>query len=137
MAERPTYRLEHVAISVTDLDRTVDWYGRSFGFEEIARSDKPDLGVKVAAMRLGDRLLEIFQPYEPLPIPEGESALRTSLQRLGTKHMALAVDDIEAAAEQLRAGGAEIETDVVEGSTSKYVFCRDPDGILIEVIQRK
>ncbi len=136
MAELPQYELEHVAISVSDIDRTIEWYGANFGFEEVARSDKPALAAKVALMRLGDRLLEIFAPYEPLPLPAGESTLRSSLQRLGTKHMALAVDDVVLASERLEANGVAIETDIVEGRTSKYLFCTDPDGILIEIIQR-
>ena len=130
------YDLEHVAISVSDLDRTVAWYGVTFGFAEVGRSDKPDLGVKVALLRLHEHLLEVFGSYEPQPLPEGEDKLRSSLQRLGTKHMALVVDDAVAAYEQLQAGGVDLETEVVAGQTSKYFFCRDPDGILIEVIQR-
>ena len=136
MAKLPRYELEHVAISVSDIDRTIEWYGANFGFEEVARSDKPALGTRVALMRLGDRLLEIFAPYEPMPLPAGESTLGSSLQRLGTKHMALAVDDVVRAGERLEANGVAIETEIVEGRTSKYLFCTDPDGILIEVIQR-
>ena len=131
------YQLEHIAISVSDLDRAVAWYGRNFGFEQLAKGDKPGLRVRVALMRRGDRMLEIFEPYDPLPMPEGESGLHTSLQRLGAKHMALVVDDITAAYHQLSGNGVEMETEVVEGRTSEYFFCKDPDGILIEIIQRK
>jgi len=130
------FRLEHVAISVRDLDRAVEWYHNAFGFEEVARSDKPALAVKVAMLRLGEGMIEVFEPYDPLPLPDGEDTLRSSLRRIGTKHMAIAVDDIDEAHEHLRSVGAEFDTDVVEGSTSRFLFCRDPDGILIEVIQR-
>ena len=118
----PKYELEHVAISVSDVDRTAEWYRTHFGFQEVAKSDKPALRVKVALLRLGDRLLEIFEPYEPLPMPEGESGLASSLQRLGTKHMALAVDDVASAYDQLKTNGVQFDTDVVEGTTSKYFF---------------
>ena len=131
------YELEHVAISVSDIDQTVAWYEVNFGFMQVARSDKPKLATKVALMRLGDRLLEIFGPYEPKPLPTGESTLSNSLQTVGTKHMALAVDDVARAYDQLTANDVEMETTVTEGTTSKYFFCKDPDGILIEVIQRK
>jgi methylmalonyl-CoA epimerase len=130
------FRLEHVAISVSDLDRAVEWYQRAFGFEEAARSDKPALAVKVAMLRLGEGMIEVFEPYDPLPLPEGEDTLKSSLRRIGTKHMAIAVDDIVEAYEHLKSVGAEFDTDVVEGSTSRFCFCKDPDGILIEVIQR-
>jgi len=104
----------------------VEWSQANFGFEEVARSDEPDLAANVALMRLGDRPLQILEPYEPVP---------NSLKRLGTKHMALAVDDVDQTCERLRANGVAIETDVVAGRTSQYLFCKDPDGILIEVIQ--
>ncbi|MFQ6130510.1 MAG: VOC family protein [Armatimonadota bacterium] len=132
----PDYRLEHAAISVSDLDRAIDWYGKAFGFREVAKSDKPALKVRVALLRLGESMLEVFQPYKPEPMPEAESALDSSLQRLGTKHMAIAVRDIAAAYDHLKAQGVDFDTDIVEGSTSRFFFCRDPDGILIEVIQR-
>ena len=132
----PTYQIEHIALSVSNLDRSIEWYCANFGFEEEGRSDKPALKVKIARLRLGNLWVEVFEPYERRPLPEGEDVLGTSLQRLGTKHMALLVDDIRAAREQLLAHGADLETDLTEGSTSSYLFCRDPDGILIEVIQR-
>lgn len=132
----PDYRLEHVAISVSHLERAVDWYGKAFGFQEVARSGKPALKVRIALLRLGDSMLEVFQPYEPKPMPEGESTLSDSLQRPGTKHVAIAVDGIAAAYDHLKAQGVEFDTAVVEGTTSRYFFCRDLDGILVEVIER-
>jgi len=131
-----TFRLEHAAISVSDLERAVDWYGRAFGFQEVSRGDKPALRVKVALLRLGDMMLEVFQPYEPEPMPAGEGSLQTSLRRLGSKHVAFAVDDITAARDHLAAQGAGFDTHIVAGSTSRFFFCRDPDGILIEIIER-
>ena len=129
-------RLEHVGISVSDLDRTVAWYAEAFGFDEVARSDKPALGVRVALLRLGDNMLEVFEPYEPLPLPDGEGTLGMSLRRLGAKHFAIVVDDLQQAYEHLAAMGAEFDTDITKGSTSCFCFCKDPDGLLIEVIQR-
>jgi methylmalonyl-CoA/ethylmalonyl-CoA epimerase len=132
----PEFRLEHVAISVSDLDRAVAWYAAAFGFDEVARSGKPALQVRAALLRLGGNLLELFEPYEPLPLPDGEDTLHTALRRLGTKHIAIAVDDIHEAYAHLQSIGAEFDTEVTAGSTSCFFFCKDPDGILIEVIQR-
>lgn len=135
-AQMPVYELEHVAITVSDLDRAVAWYSANFGFVEAGRSDKPDLGVRLALLRLGDRFLEIFEGYEPQPLPEGENHLQSALQRVGTKHMALVVDDAAAAYQQLKDAGVEMDMELSRGRTSQYFFCRDPEGILIEVIQR-
>jgi len=98
--------------------------------------DKPALGVRAALLQLGANLLEVFEPYDSLPLPDGEDALESSLRRLGTKHMAITVPDIDQARAHLESVGAEFDTEVVTGSTSRFFFCKDPDGILIEVIQR-
>jgi catechol 2,3-dioxygenase-like lactoylglutathione lyase family enzyme len=132
----PKYEIEHVAITVTDLDRAVAWYTTHFGFTEVKRSDRPDLQVRLALLQLGNRFLEIFEGYEPQPLPEGENHLQSSLQRVGTKHMALLVDDAAAAYQQLKDAGVEMDTELARGRTSQQFFCRDPDSILIEIIQR-
>ena len=41
-------RIEHVGLTVSDLDRAVDWYRTNFGFEETRRFDKPELEIKGA-----------------------------------------------------------------------------------------
>lgn len=130
------YCVEHSAISVTDLEKSIEFYKKSFGFELVSRAKKPALKVNVALMELGDYMLEMFQPYEPRPMPESESDIGSSLQAIGTKHLCLAVDDIAMAYEALRQNRVEFETDITQGTTSSFFFCKDPDGILIEIIQR-
>ncbi len=47
--------------------------------------------------------------------------------------IALAVDDLDAAVDRLKAQGVELLKDIDEDSTSRWVFLRDPGGNLIEL----
>ncbi len=57
----------HTAISVSDLDKSVDWYQKMLGFEPMQKFERPDLGAKIAMMRLANYNLELFcfEDYKP------------------------------------------------------------------------
>jgi lactoylglutathione lyase len=56
-------RIDHVAIHVSDLDRSVAFYERHFGFKhyfrQIARG-----GLQIAYLRLGDTVLELTHHFD-------------------------------------------------------------------------
>jgi catechol 2,3-dioxygenase-like lactoylglutathione lyase family enzyme len=130
----PEYRIEHAGLTVSDIDRAVDWYVANFGFEVIRRFDKPELEIVGASLKLGGDQLEILQPVGPVAEPDVSGPLTACLRRGGANHIALNVDDVARAYESLRANGVEFITDLLE---SRFFFCRDPFGTLIEVRQRK
>lgn len=54
---------------------------------------------------------------------------------VGTKHFAMHTRDIEAAHAALVKAGAEVDQRIAIGRTGmRYFFAKDPDGILIEVV---
>ncbi|MEK6859686.1 MAG: VOC family protein [Nanoarchaeota archaeon] len=145
------YKFEHTGITVNDIDRTIDWYRTNFGFEIVAPpTKKPKLELTLAKMRLGDFHLEIIQPYTPYLLlksddsEKGSSAERDCsaerdglvelLSKSGANHIALSVDDVNQAYERLQQNKVPMVTEGVVDS--KYFFCQDLDGVLIEVRQR-
>lgn len=128
------YQIEHTGITVADIDGAVDWYRTNFGFEETRRFDKPELELKGATMQLGEDYLELLQPYAPAPVTGANGSLVALLKTPGVNHLALNVDDVTGAYDRLRENGVEFVTELLE---SRYFFCRDPFGSLIEVKQRK
>ena len=84
-------------------------------------------------LKLGDIKLELFEPYEPKELPVYRKTLKSDLHTLGTKHFALNVNDLESAYENLKKSGVSFLGEPNIGKTSKYVFCLDPSGILIEL----
>lgn len=131
-------RIEHFGISVRDMEKSVQWYKDNFGFEEIRRFDKPDLAVKGVTLKLGDSFLELLQPHYPVNQEEKptsrENSLKKLLQKTGSSHLALTVDDISSVYRKLKENKVKLITELLE---SRYFFCQDPDNILIEVRQKK
>ena len=62
-----------------------------------------------------------------------ENQMRTP----GLRHVALAVDDFDAAYSKLKEQGARFEGEPYENQGNRLVFFRDPDGNLLHLIQRE
>ena len=52
--------VNHFAISVADLEESLAWYERVFGFRVLDRSEIPGTGVQVSHMQAPGFLLEVF-----------------------------------------------------------------------------
>ena len=134
-------RVDHVSYTVSDIDRSVDFYSK-FGYRPVNRyaASGPELDVAVATenadmeiqvMRRPDGgMLELIS-YVRQP---SERAARNSV--VGAAHLAFVVGDIQAAYEELTADGVEF---LSEPNTDRYgekwVYFRDPDGITVELMQ--
>lgn len=125
--------LAHIGITVVDLDRAVDWYKESFGAREVNRSYKKDFGLTIALLELGDSHLELLQPDRPEERARTKGTLKELLGRVGESHIALSVPDIRGTYDRLKLNKAEMVTDLYE---ERLFFCRDPNGVLIEVKQK-
>ncbi|WP_395311268.1 VOC family protein [Mycobacterium sp. AMU20-3851] len=119
----------HVGLNVTDLTRSVDFYRRALGFEQLAISSEGDrrfafLGVD------GDLRLTLWQQSS------GEFSTGTP----GLHHLSFQVESIEqvrTVEAALKDLGATFAHDGVvahgEGTPSGGIFFTDPDGIRLEV----
>ncbi len=115
-----TYGLTHVALNVRDLDRTFAFYHAVFGAVEVYR------GADFLQLQTpGTRDVLVF-----------ERATRPRGQGGGVQHLGFRLvrpQDIEAAAEAVRAAGGTIldQGEFVPGEP--YLFAKDPDGYVIEI----
>src|SRR6201987_3346674 len=135
-------RLDHFSFTVGELERSVSFYSR-FGFEPHKRyaSAGPEVdegtATKDADMEivwlkhpLGGPMLELIR-Y--LNYPADRSALNSSV---GAAHVCLATSDVAAAYEELRLGGAEFLSAPHEDAFGvRWVYLRDPDGNVVELLQ--
>jgi glyoxylase I family protein len=128
--------LHHVALVVSDLDRTRAFYVDVLGFEEIRRPT--DFVFHGAYFRLGDA--EIHVVREKTPGRLRANAPHWELDELQTglvHHVALMVDDLEPYLSALQArgldrvGGFRVRDDFVE-----QVYVADPDGNVIELLRQ-
>lgn len=119
----------HVGLNVSDLDRSLPFYSRVFGFDTIAEgADEARRWVFLG--QDGDLLLTLWQ--------QGDAAFSTTTA--GLHHLSFQVDsldDVTAAESVLKELGAEFAHDGVvahaEGAASGGIFFTDPDGIRLEI----
>lgn len=126
--------INHYAISVADLEETIGWYSRVFGFTVVDRSEIPDTGARVAHMQGNGFLLEIFEAEGAAPLPEDRRIPNRDLMTHGNKHVSFGVPDGKKAKTDLEALGVEIAM-VAEVDGTYGVFIRDNTGNLIEIFE--
>lgn len=126
--------INHVAISVADLEESIAWYQRVFGFTVIDRSEIPGTGVKVSHMQGKGFLLEIFCAKNSNPLPKDRRIPNLDFLTQGNKHFSFGVKDGHKAKEEMEAMGVDIAF-VAEVDGTYGVFIRDNTGNLIEIFE--
>ncbi len=126
--------VNHFAISVADLEETIQWYSNIFGFTVIDRSEIPGASIKVSHMQGTGMILEIFEAAESAPLPEDRRIPNRDLLTQGNKHISFGVPDGPKAKAELEALGVEIAM-VAEVDGTYGIFIRDNTGNLIEIFE--
>ena len=125
----------HVGISVADAEASAAWYGKMFGFRDIARINQA--GMNVVHIQRGDCYIELFQVEGATPLPEYRRDPTKDLGVHGTVHFAFKVADVKAAVKEVRGKGAEIAMEPIETPGIVFAFVRDNSGNCFELIQYK
>ncbi len=128
--------VNHFAISVGDLEESIDWYRKIFGFEVFDTSSIPQTGIKVAHMVGNGLILEIFCPPGGCNLPKERTIPNEDLLTNGNKHISFGVPDGTKALEQLKAEGVEIVMEAKVDNTYG-IFIHDNTGNLIEIFEEK
>ena len=117
-------RIDHVALHVGDLDRSVDFYERHFGFRKYFQHAAAG-GMQIAYLRLGDTVLELTHKSDG---------------SMTGFHFCLEAENLDQAVAGLQAGGVEMvraphdtaAREPREKGWRRVVF-RGPDGEQIEL----
>jgi lactoylglutathione lyase len=120
-----TFATGHVGLNVSDLDRSVDFYARVFGWDVKQRGDG------YAFLGDDDRLvLTLWR--------QSDGAFATD--RPGLHHLSFEVgslDEVREAEARVRDAGLRLYHDGIvphgEGASSGGIFFEDPDGIRLEI----
>lgn len=126
--------INHVAISVADLEESIAWYEKVFGFTVIDRSEIPGTGIKVSHMQGAGFLLEIFAAKDANPLPEDRRIPNKDLLTMGNKHFSFGVKDAHKVKDEMEAMGVDIAF-IAEVDGTYGVFIRDNTGNLIEIFE--
>ena len=130
-------RIDHVGIAVPDLDEAIAFYERTFGVVKVHEEVNEEQGVREAMLRVGDSgsCIQLLAPLTP------ESTIAKFLDRSGPgiQQVAYGVDDVEAAAAELRAKGLRLLYENAKrgtaGSKVNFVHPKDAGGVLVELVQ--
>ena len=123
-------RILHTMLRVGDLDRSIAFYTEVLGMKLLRKDDFPE--GKFTNVFVGytdettDAVIELTHNWE------------TDKYELGTGfgHIAIEVDNVYQAVEDIRARGGEVtrEAGPMKGGTRVLAFVRDPDGYSIELL---
>ena len=139
-----TVTIRHFGICVADIERSSRFYTGALGFEALmpvteigapfdALIEMPGASLRVQQLRCGDVTIELVGFANTDVSGSGE---RAPMNRRGISHMTLMVEDIEAAVERICEFGGNVHTETrIDSPFGPILFCTDPDGVRIELIQ--
>jgi glyoxylase I family protein len=116
--------LEHTAIASADPRSLAQWYVEHLDFH-INFEYGGNYFVKAA----NGSMLEIIPGKGPLTPPK--------LDDPGIRHLAILVDDFDAAHQRLQAAGVGFLTEPMNRQGNRLVFFSDQDGNILHLIQRE
>ena len=120
--------LGHVAFRITDLQKSLDFYCKTLGFQEafrLEREGEPSPWI-VYIQVAHNQFIELF------PGAQGEIPPRS----VGYNHFCLVVDDMDATLRELSVRGLTITGGPKQGTDQNWQYwINDPDGNAIELMQ--
>lgn len=117
--------LEHTAIASPDPRKLAQWYVDYLGFHINFSYD-----VFYFVKAPNGSMLEIIPSNGPM-------AATPDMKEPGIRHLAIAVDDFDAAHAQLKAGNVEFLTEPYNNQGNRLVFFKDGDGNILHLIHRE
>lgn len=131
-------RPDHAGISVGDLEASIAWYRDMLGFELVRVVDIPDAEDegRVALIRHGDFIIELFCLPAAAPLPADRRHPATDIRTQGVKHVAYAVPDLAVFMEELKGKGVDLVWDIAIHDGTPCAFVRDNSGNLVEFVER-
>lgn len=137
-------RVNHTAISVRDMDRSLAFYQGLLGLEVVLEMDvdrhegldrvvgMTDAVGRVAFLKAGDTLVELWCYRSPVGRPVGRDS---SAADLGVRHIAFEVDDVDSLHATLSAAGYRFNSAPVDLGLHKTCYLYGPDDELIELLE--
>ncbi len=131
--------VDHIGIAVNDLQATKEFYKNTLGIEHLPEDEVvEEQKVKVSFFPCGDAELEFLETTTP-DGPIGRFIEKNG-GRDGIQHVALRVDDIEAAIADLMAKGVQMIDEKPRygagGSAIAFLHPKATGGVLLELCQR-
>jgi len=130
-------KVDHIGIAVKDMETAKKFYTEMLGMKAMGEEVVEQQKVKVCFIPSGDSEVELLESTSP----EGPIAKFIEKNGEGIQHVALRVDNIAAALEDLKAKGVRLIDEVPRygagGASIAFIHPKATGGILLELSERK
>ncbi len=131
-------KINHLGIATKSLDEALKFWSDALGLENVHTEIVEDQKVRVAMLPIGESRIELLEPTSE------DSPISKFLEKRGgggIHHIAVEVDDINAALAKLKAQGVRLidsEPRIgAEGCLVAFVHPSSAGGVLLELVQTK
>jgi methylmalonyl-CoA/ethylmalonyl-CoA epimerase len=133
----PPIKIDHLAVVVSDMDAALNFWQKALGLSVSATEHNEHEAVDIAFLPVGESRVELLQPTTD----DSGIAKYLAKRGAGMHHLCLAVQDIEAAMQQITAEGIELinETPRTRDDGTRYAFVhpKSTGGVMVELYEYK
>ena len=128
-------KINHLGIATKGIDEALKFWENALGLENVHTEVVEDQKVRVAMLPLGESRIELLEPTSE------DSPISKFLEKRGggIHHIAVEVEDIEAALAKLKETGARLIDESprigAEGCLVAFVHPASTNGVLLELVQ--
>ncbi len=128
--------VDHIGIAAGSMDERADFYTHVLDMAVTGIEEVTDQKVRTAFLPAGESELEILESTTP----DGPIATYISKKGEGIHHIALRVDDLEAALEELKIKGVKLIDEAPRcgagGTKIAFIHPKATGGVLLELCER-
>ena len=130
-------KINHLGIATKGIDEALKFWGDALGLENVHTETIEDQKVRVAMLPLGESRIELLEPTSE------DSPISKFLEKRGggIHHIAVEVDDIEAALAKLKERGMRLIDESprvgAENCLVAFVHPAATNGVLLELVQTR
>ena len=128
-----------IAITCSDFSASLDFYQNKLGFERVLELEIPEglargvglapTGFRQVRLKAGNTLIKLMDIKSPPAAPQTEFSA-------GVRWLTFFVEDIQETVKNLKQRGVEFLSEPIAAPDAAGVACaKDPDGLLIELVQ--
>ena len=128
-------KINHLGIATRGIDEALRFWADALGLENTHTETVEDQKVRVAMLPVGESRIELLEPISD------DSPISRFLDKRGAgiHHIAVEVEDIEAALAKLKGRGVRLIDEVprigAEGCLVAFVHPSSANGVLLELVQ--
>ena len=129
--------IDHIGIAVTNMQESLSFWETSLGIESHGIQEVPEQKLRTAFLPVDGTEIELLEPTS------ADSSVAKFIEKRGEglHHIAIRVDDIDAALAELKAKGIQLIDETPRngagGARIAFVHPKATHGVLLELCERK